>query len=139
MQRQKGIVTLDQRVDYAGIDRVDVFDHQVGATFYQLKTYSKLEYIHPQGTQITVKWYRLASQEAYQVEIHQPNYKLVFALGESYHFDYQTPGGLMALRVETDHLSLKEGSENIDLEVNYRIYQQDQLMGNYHYRLIYQG
>lgn len=135
MEQRSVQVGIQQRIDYHQTDLKDEWELTTQGQLIHLKTYSRLTYEDREGLKIQLKWYESVQEEGVILEIKQPGSTLVFNPYKSTYSSYLTPQGEWTLEVITHSLSIEDGK----IHLAYQIKTHDDLLGNYQFRLQYQG
>lgn len=140
MLKNQGQVKIYQRIDYDISNDVDEFQHETSATCISLTTYSRLTYNDQENRTITIKWQKNSMDNQYLVEIRQPQVTLNFCLNRLFQVNYPTPQGIWPLKIDTKQLQIEESdSDELKMTIKYKMYLDNEFIGNYHFRLIYQA
>ena len=142
MRRETINLIVEQQIVYGDTKEVDRYEHQTEGILLELQTFSKITYQDARKQEVSVKWSEMSETDEWEIEIVQPSYTLKFRLDEATSTFYQTPQGFWELTVITKNIQFSFGqltptTNSRELLLDYDLYKEKELLGNYRFRLIY--
>lgn len=133
-QVKKQIIDLQvkQSIRDAQTKEHQSWSHQTVAEHFILNSFEKIKYYDHQQQEVTVKWY---CNNLSRIEFSYGKTTLVLDKNQRTQFDYLTDFGMMSLIVQTDKIEFLDNQ----IIAEYQLLLENKTLGDYRFRLIYQG
>ena len=135
MRRVSIDLQVEQQIIYPDSQQVERYDHKTQAVLLELESFTKLTYQNLNQEPVEVKWLPQADGST-QIQVSQAQGVLLFVPDQETMTSYQTPQGSWPLSVHTQHLH-QLGKIRYALTIDYQLKNDQELLGNYRFRLIY--
>jgi hypothetical protein len=142
MRRVSIDLQIEQQIIYPDSQQVERYDHKTQAVLLELESFTKLTYQNLNQEPVEVKWLPQADGST-QIQVSQAQGILLFVPNQETMTNYQTPQGSWPLSVHTQHLywhfepADQLGKIRYALTIDYQLKNDQELLGNYRFRLIY--
>lgn len=137
MEKKEIHIQIDQEVRYAEMEASDQWHHDTVGEFLSLTTYKKVIYQDAMKRMIHVKWYPVEEKSGILVEIQQGQQTFRFHPQRPTDVTYQSQIGDIPLELHTQQIQVTQEQESGRVKLEYQLYNQDQLLGEYKFLLNY--
>ena len=131
MRRVSIDLQVEQQIIYSDSQQVERYDHKTQAVLLELESFTKLTYQNLNQEPVEVKWLPQADGST-QIQVSQAQGVLLFAPEQETMTNYQTPQGSWHFEPAD-----QAGKIRYALTVDYQLKNDQELLGNYRFRLIY--